>query len=143
MIDRLLREAPHGRPEKLHFDFSELTFIDPAGVVFFSNLLLWLSAVGTEVFLSGVSRQTRALAFLDDALFFEQHCGRKVHAFAAPRRTTQPLRRIAHSESYSWLELTLTPWLAASLGTTEASLYVLQACPHFTQYRQHLRATLS
>lgn len=37
-----------GFPDKLIFDFAQLDFIRPAGVVFLSNLINWLSEKGTK-----------------------------------------------------------------------------------------------
>src|SRR5271165_1740925 len=68
------------------------------------------------------------MKFLDDSLFFNQHMGRKLRPTANPRSTTQPLKRIAHENSYPWLDLRLTPWLAATLGLPKASLRVFQTC---------------
>jgi len=115
-------------PDELIFDFAKLGFIRPAGVVFLSNLLWWLHYKGTKVELTGLGKLTPPLAFLDDSLFFEQHIGKKLHAFASPRSTTRPLVRIAHKDSHAWLETDLVPWLAARMGISEASIYKFRVC---------------
>src|SRR5262249_7423998 len=83
---------------------------------------------GTKITLVGLSRRTAALEYLDDSLFFEQHCGKKISETAAPRPTTRPLVRIAHEHSHHWLQARLVPWLASRLGLTEASLYDFKTC---------------
>jgi signal transduction histidine kinase len=78
---------------------------------------------------------------LDDALFFEQHCGSKVNPNASPRDTTQPLQKIAHQHSFAWLQQVLQPWLAARLGITQASLYAFKNCVAelFNNIQDHTR----
>jgi hypothetical protein len=72
----------------LIFDFAQLSFIRPAGVVFLSNLVYWLNEKGTKVHFRNIEREAAPLFFLDDALFFQQHCGKKVRENAAPRIRT-------------------------------------------------------
>jgi hypothetical protein len=70
--------SPNGRPGdliNLTFDFSKLTFVRPSGIVFLSNLIWWLHHHGTNVKFTGIDVPSAALRFLDDSLFFEQHCG--------------------------------------------------------------------
>jgi anti-sigma regulatory factor (Ser/Thr protein kinase) len=128
LADDITSQHPSGFPVSLTFDFQQLSFIRPAGVVFLSNLFWWLHQHGTAVHLINVDKDTKALEYLDDSLFFEQHCGRKIRPNAAPRQTTRPLVRIAHEQSHDWLASNLIPWLANSLGLTEASLYELKTC---------------
>jgi anti-sigma regulatory factor (Ser/Thr protein kinase) len=65
---------------------------------------------------------------MDDSLFFEQHCGKKLDACSSRRRTTRPLRKIAHRDIHHWLGTDLVPWLAARLAITRASVYPIKAC---------------
>lgn len=128
LANEINERCPSGLPDALTLDFQQLAFIRPAGVVFLSNLIWWLHEHGTSVNLINVEREAIALQYLDDSLFFEQHCGHKIRQTSAPRPTTRPLVRIAHEHSHSWLATNLIPWLATSLGLTEASLYELKAC---------------
>src|SRR6266702_3024083 len=75
-------------PPKLQFDFSKLNFIRPPGVVFLSNLLHWLNSKGTIVELINCDPNKPAISYLDDSLFFEQHCGEKLRDTASPRSTS-------------------------------------------------------
>jgi hypothetical protein len=120
--------CPDWPPPEISFDFSALRFIRPAGVVFLSNLLWWLHYQGTKVTLTGTGGGSSALKFLDDSLFFEQHCGHKLCATASPRSTTRPLVRIAQKDSHDWLQSNLVPWLAGRLEISEASLYGFKNC---------------
>jgi hypothetical protein len=71
-------QDPSGLPPSLTLDFQQLSFIRPAGVVFLSNLIWWLHQHGTAVNLINADKDTKALEYLDDSMFFEQHCGRKI-----------------------------------------------------------------
>ncbi|WP_315742205.1 ATP-binding protein [Bradyrhizobium sp. SZCCHNR1075] len=133
--------AAAGWPPELQIDFRSLGFVRPAGVVFLSNLISWLYNQGTKVTLVNIDLNTQALIFLDDSLFFEQHCGAKRRVVAAPRATTRPLKRIAHADAHAWLRLDLIPWLAGRLGTTTASLHPFQNCiaELFNNIQDHTR----
>ncbi len=133
--------AKHGWPPELVFDFSKLGFVRPAGVVFLSNLVYWLAEKRTRVKFIKADGDSDALRFLDDSLFFEQHCGEKVRSAAAPRGTTRPLVQVAHKDSHDWLQTNLVPWLAGRLSITEASLYSLKACISelFNNIQDHTR----
>lgn len=141
VVADLVASSPNKLPEKLVFDFSALTFVRPAGVVFLSNLIHWLGEKGTAVSFVHIERERAALFFLDDSLFFEQHCGSKVRPNAAPRATTRPLIRIAQNDAHHWLETNLLPWLAHRMQITEASLYSLKVCVSelFNNIRDHTR----
>lgn len=113
---------------KIELDFSKLKFIKPTGVVFLSNLIGWLKVNGYTVSLTNLSNYSDPLHYLDDSLFFEQHCGQKLRETACVRRTTLPLKAICHAESHAWIRLQLIPWMASSIGINEPSLYPLQTC---------------
>jgi anti-sigma regulatory factor (Ser/Thr protein kinase) len=91
--------------------------------------------------LRNTKKQTPPLFYLDDSLFFEQHCGSKLRPQASPRSTTRPLMRIAHKDSHAWLSTDLVPWLSARLSITPASLYSMKACVSeiFNNIQDHTR----
>jgi anti-sigma regulatory factor (Ser/Thr protein kinase) len=133
--------CPQGWPPKLILDFQRLNFIQPAGVIFLSNLIWWLHQHGTSVQLINAQHNVDALRYLDDSRFFEQHCGAKLWAWSRPRSTTIPLQRIIPSHSHDWLEHTFLPWLSLRLGKTQASFYDLKTCISelFNNIREHTR----
>jgi hypothetical protein len=137
----VVKHAQNGWPEAITFDFSRLNFIRPAGVVFLSNLGFWLNEKGTTVAFINCDPQRGAIKYLDDSLFFEQHCGQKISSTSCPRSTTRPLQRIAHKDSHAWLEADFVPWLAAQLGITQPSLYTFKACVSelFNNIQDHTR----
>lgn len=141
LANDVVKQATDGWPSELAFDFSRLGFISPAGVVFLSNLIYWLNEQGTRVTFVNTNAGTDALRFLDDSLFFQQHCGAKINEHATPRPTTRPLVRIAQRDSHSWVQANLLPWLSDRLHMTEASLYSLKACISelFNNIQDHTR----
>jgi hypothetical protein len=92
----VVSHAQNGWPAKIIFDFAKLEFIRPAGIVFLSNLAHWLHAKGSTVEFSNCDIKITAVKYLDDSLFFEQHCGNKLSEKSSPRGTTRPLQKIAH-----------------------------------------------
>lgn len=128
-------------PDKLIFDFAQLDFIRPAGIVFLSNLINWLSEKGTKADFVNCDPRRQAIKYLDDSLFFEQHSGFKLCQNSAPRDTTRPLLKIAQKDSHAWLEANFLPWLAARLDITQASLYALKVCVSelFNNIQDHTR----
>jgi hypothetical protein len=141
LAEAIAAGCPEGWPPMLVLDFQRLNFIQPAGVIFLSNLIWWLAEHGTTVKLINANRDVEALRYLDDSQFFEQHCGAKVWERSSPRSTTIPLLRIAPSHSHDWLEHTLLPWLSRNLGLTQASFYDLKTCLSelFNNIKEHTR----
>jgi hypothetical protein len=135
------KHARAGWPPELVFDFSELTFIRPAGVVFLSNLVHWLNEKKTRVLFRNTKKQTAPLFYLDDSLFFQQHLGSKIRPTASPRPTTRPLLRLAQKDSHAWLQSNLLPWLASRLSINEVSLYSVKVCVSelFNNIQDHTR----
>ncbi|WP_237354641.1 ATP-binding protein [Xanthobacter sp. YC-JY1] len=107
---------------------SSLSFIEPAGVTFLSNIGYWLVSRGCNPRFINIDNRNQSIIYLDDSLFFEQHCGSRLRVEACPRRTTQPLQRIDHDRIHSWLRMELIPWLSSCLGMTQSSLSMFQVC---------------
>lgn len=128
-------------PKEIVFDFSQLNFVRPAGVVFLNNIVNWLREQGVVVNFANNSGRSPALRFLDDSLFFEKLCGAKVNPNASPRSTTRPLMEIAHEQSHAWLENDLIPWLAKQLAVPKPSLYEVKAVVSelFNNIQDHTR----
>jgi anti-sigma regulatory factor (Ser/Thr protein kinase) len=135
------KHARTGWPSELVFDFSDLAFIRPAGVVFLSNLVHWLNEKKTRVLFRNTKKQTAPLFYLDDSLFFQQHLGSTLRPTASPRPTTRPLLRLAQKDSHAWLQSDLLPWLASRLSINEASLYSVKVCVSelFNNIQDHTR----
>jgi anti-sigma regulatory factor (Ser/Thr protein kinase) len=115
-------------PEEVNFDFHQLRFVRPSGVVFLSNLANFLLRNDCRVKFSGMNPNSEPIRFLDDSLFFEQHMGHKLNEFARPRETTQPLIQVRHTESHSWIRNTFIPWLSSCSGIAPHDLSELATC---------------
>ncbi|MBV9568807.1 MAG: sensor histidine kinase [Hyphomicrobiales bacterium] len=128
LVRAAIKNSPERVPEEIAFNFAELQFIKPSGIVFLSNFIHWLSKQGCKVRFEGLTADSSALRYLDDSLFFEQHSGKKLNQAAKPRSTTRPLVQIANRESYAWLDLNLVPWLSSQTGIPESSFLRLRTC---------------
>jgi anti-sigma regulatory factor (Ser/Thr protein kinase) len=128
-------------PSELTFDFDKLVFIRPAGVVFLSNLIDWLSEKGTTISLINCDLNRESIKYLDDSLFFERHRGAKLGVNSSPRDTTRPLLKLAQRDSHGWLESDFVPWLASRLALTQPSLYALKVSVSelFNNIQDHTR----
>ena len=132
------------RPQRVVFNFAPLEFVRPSGVVFLSNLCYWLNEKGCSVSFSGLDVSRPAVGFLDDSLFFEQHCGHKLNPGCKPRVTTLPLIKIAKSDSHAWIAFTLVPWLSNATGIPEPSFYEIATCISeiFNNIQDHTRSDI-
>lgn len=115
-------------PASIIFDFRYLGFIQPAGIVFLSNLVHWLEDQQKSVIFENLDATRPAIRFLDDSLFFEIHTGSKLSHFSQPRSTTIPYTRVAQPESHGWLDTRFIPWLSGRIDQTPATLAPFRAC---------------
>lgn len=104
------------------FDFSELVFIEPVGVVVLSNLLQYLGKLKVKTSLTGLDRHTEPIVYLDDAGFFQQYQGKPLRPYARLRETTLPLKMVANPQAIGYLYQDIIPWIAQRLKTTEIAL---------------------
>jgi hypothetical protein len=128
-------------PERVTFDFSRLTFIRPAGVVFLRNIIRWLCAKGCKVFFRGHHGESEPIKYLRDAQFFRLHLEGEYEEEGACRPTTRPLIDVKYERSQSWIRLTLIPWVAGQARVSTASLYGLQSsmAEIFNNISEHAR----
>ena len=115
-------------PNQVDFDFSRVNFVLPSGIAFLSNLSRFLLRNGCDVFYSNMNVRTPAIRFMDDALFFEQHMGKKLDPNSRPRRTTVPLIEIQRCESSVWLETQFLPWFSDCSNIPWHDLAELKTC---------------
>lgn len=115
-------------PQVIIVDFGRLGFIEPAGIVFLSNLIHWLRERERNVQFTNLAPRTAPIAFLDDSEFFIAHMGEPLIAAARPRPTTIPYTRVAQGESHDWLDNRFIPWLGGRLNQSAATLAPFRAC---------------
>lgn len=129
LVDQITRGVGGGElPAELIFDFQNLGFIEPAGIVFLSNLIFWLHERGRNVVFKNIDGGSPALRFLDDSQFFTIHLGRQLNPFSQARATTIPYTRVTQAESHGWLDTRFIPWLSGRLDQSPATLAPLRAC---------------
>ena len=115
-------------PDGVVFDFQNLRFVRPSGIVFLSNLTKYLARKGCNVVFENMQLGSQCIRFLDDSLFFQQHVGNKLNATSSPRVTTQPLVEVQHSESHDWVRNTFVPWLSDCSDIEQHDLSELATC---------------
>jgi anti-sigma regulatory factor (Ser/Thr protein kinase) len=115
-------------PDEVEFDFGALRFVRPCGVVFLSNLALFLHRNGCTVSFTNMNKASEPIRFLDDSLFFEQHLGEKLNVWSSPRATTRPLVEVRHTDSHGWVRNSFVPWLSQCSGIAEHDLGELATC---------------
>jgi anti-sigma regulatory factor (Ser/Thr protein kinase) len=106
-------------------DFTQLSFIEPVGVVVLSNLVEYVSLHGGKCTFSGL-HSSKPILYLDDSGFFSKYLGKPLRDHAAPRIGTLPLTLVANPEAIGFLYMKMIPWLAERMSTSEASLGVVR-----------------
>ncbi|MDK8874379.1 ATP-binding protein [Paracoccus sp. SSJ] len=121
------------------FDFSQVSFADPTGIVLLHNLTRYLSSRGVRVFYSQLAGLSSALRFMDDIGFFEDHLGRRLHAGSRLRPTTLRLREVHQSDVPTWINTMFVPWVSVCSNHPERSLGMLGVCVSeiFNNIRDH------
>jgi anti-sigma regulatory factor (Ser/Thr protein kinase) len=119
---------PSELPENVEFDFTDLRFVRPSGVVLLNNVVIYLQQRGCEVNLVGTDPSKDSIKFLDDSGFFLKHTGELLSADSKPRKTTLPLMDVDKSAALLWVENQLIPWLSNSADIPVRDLAELGTC---------------
>lgn len=115
-------------PCAVTFDFSRMNFVLPSGIVFLSNLTLFLVRRGCKVSFTGMDCNKQCIKYLDDSLFFEQHMKMKLFSDSVPRSTTRPLIEIRHQDCHGWIHNDFAPWLSDISGVPVNGLAEFKTC---------------
>lgn len=116
------------RCERIQFDFSSLTWIEPAGIVVLSNLFEFLIKSGVRVQLKNHKRNVEVIRYLDDSLFFERYIGQKVFSNSSVRETTVPLLLVKKERVFEFLDAKLIPWISGRVNLAAPSLSTIRMC---------------
>lgn len=111
----------------VNFDFADLGFIEPVGVVVLSNLIEYLNRMGATCTFSWLTL-SKPVVYLDDSGFFLRYLGKPIRDHATVRVGTLPLTLVANPESIGFLYMKMIPWLAQRMDTSELSLSVVRVC---------------
>ncbi len=131
-------ERMEPRCSRLKFDFEQLKFIEPVGVVVLSNTIEWLEERGVAISMVSHNNLTAAIQFLDDFGFFERYIKKRLNPNSTTRSTTRPLQLVSHARSFAYIE-ELIHWLSPRLHLSTAALTGLKVClwEIFNNIRDH------
>lgn len=126
-------------PTHIVFDFNQVLFAEPSGVVQLHNLTRYLRRRDCPVVLRNYEHDRPALRFLDDIGFFFDHNGHRVRPFARQRATTCRLQEVHQTESIGWITGTFIPWFSHCAGRPPGALAGLRNClvELFNNIRDH------
>jgi anti-sigma regulatory factor (Ser/Thr protein kinase) len=128
VIDATLNVDLTPKASRFVFDFSQLRFSDPSAITVLSNLLEYLKRIDVAFRFENHKLQTTGNKYLDDSGFFRAYSGEDSFSNALLRGTTLPLELIKHEKSFSWINNTFAPWMAARAGLSEKSLGTIKLC---------------
>ncbi|MED3986294.1 ATP-binding protein [Peribacillus simplex] len=143
LMSKVINRDKEPISEEIVFNFTNLSFIEPAGVTSLGNLFEWLRKknVKTTIIWPKEIGKTKwcPIKYLDDSKFFLKYLGRKLNDESSVRETTIPLQNVTYSRSYQWLEATFITWLAGQLGVKIATLGNIKTClgEVFNNIRDH------
>lgn len=125
-VDSVIDENMNPKDQEFIFNFSNVKFIEPAGVAILSNVIEWLHRRKVKVIFSYPNNThiapTNVISYLDDSMFFNHYLGKCLTPHAGVRSTTVPLKLVAYDESVSWLKNNFLPWLSDRLSIPVSSL---------------------
>jgi len=127
-VDKVVDEHVDVRSSAIVFDFSELAWIEPVGIVVLCNLIEYLRLAGVKVTFRNHKVDRGCLRYLDDCKFFERYLKRQIFEGSKERAGTVPLQLIAHDEAFQYLSFRLIPWVGDIVGLSKASLDSMRAC---------------
>lgn len=120
-------------PSKINFDFNQLEFIDPVGVVTLWNMVEYFEKkCNADIYYATPKayvknpRSYKAIDYLDDSLFFEKVMGEKLHPGSSERSTTNGLEKLRPGNfNYQYIERTIS-WLKGSVSLRGRSFSFLE-----------------
>lgn len=114
--------------KKITFDFANLEFIEPEGVVVLANTIEHFRQVRVEVLFLNPNHNGQARRYLDDAGFFEHYIKRRLFIGSAPKETTVPFELFSAKNYVPYLYRKLMPWIGQSVNLSEDTLSTIRAC---------------
>lgn len=127
-IKKALNEQGDAQCKEITFDFIDLEFIEPIGVVILSNLIEYFLKIGVTTRFDGHQYLTKGVIYLDDSGFFSHYLKCYLRPHAALRETTLPLKLVANPRAITYLYEDMMPWLAQRLQTTAIALGTVRVC---------------
>lgn len=120
-------------PHEVNFQFEQLEFIEPSGVVTLWNMVdLIEQEYGSTIYYSCPAdferypRRYAAVDYLDDSLFFQKVMGKKLHRLSKERSTTNGLTKLKKGNfNQQYIDNTIS-WLKCDVNLKEKSFSFLE-----------------
>ncbi|MDZ5712228.1 ATP-binding protein [Jeotgalibacillus haloalkalitolerans] len=132
ILEDIINEDLHPKSDEFTFDFSRLTFIEPAAITLLSNLFEWLLHNDVKVYIDLPDKYgdkpNCPIKFLDDSLFFKEYLEKPLYEDPHPRVTTLPLTKVHYTNSQQWIDNNFKPWLARRLDVHVSRLDTISMC---------------
>jgi anti-anti-sigma regulatory factor/anti-sigma regulatory factor (Ser/Thr protein kinase) len=143
LVNSVLDKDLTPKANKVVFDFSSLSFVEPAGITVLSNLIEVLKKNKVKTSFSGLSYKP-SIHYLNDSGFFKHYLQKEIHQKPTLRGTTLPLELVSYSKSYQYMDCTLIPWLAKELCSDSKSLATAKSCFHeiFNNIQDHSQVNI-
>ena len=127
-IQAAVEKQAKNNTREITFDFSNLRFIEPEGVVVLANTIEHFRQAQVKVNFSGHLNQGIARRYLDDSGFFEHYLKRRIFTGSSPRDTTVPFELFPAGNYVPYLYQKLMPWIGNSVNLSEDTLSTIRAC---------------
>ncbi|XDD52532.1 hypothetical protein AB3N59_20500 (plasmid) [Leptospira sp. WS92.C1] len=119
-VNQVIDENRIPKSSEFTFDFTELKFIEPAGITALSSIVEFLIKNGATVefyyFKTSLISKDSALSYLDDSMFFNRYLNVRLNPNSSIRNSSLALEQIDTEGAYQWTELFLLPWLKREIG---------------------------
>lgn len=116
------------KSQEIELDFTNLNFIEPAGVTILRNIVKWLQARNVKITIVYPKKSTNATKFLDDAMFFFPLVDRTLYPNSSVRPTTLKLQDVTVESSHQWLDMNFAPWLSGRTNLILESFNDIKMC---------------
>ena len=113
---------------EIYFDFGDLIFIRPEGVVVLSNTIEHFKQARVKIFFLRHNWNTEANRYLDDSGFFGEYLKTKVFPTSSCRSTTIPLKLFQSDAYVPYLYGNLMPWIGNEVNLSSDTLETIKTC---------------
>lgn len=127
-IGEVFDAQSESQSKSIVFDFANLRFIEPEGVVVLSNTIEYFRLVRVKVSFKNHNKNTEANRYLDDSGFFKHYLKQYIFASSSRRSTTMPLELFQASAYVPYLYSNLMPWIGREVKLSSDTLETIKTC---------------
>lgn len=127
-ISQAVEAQRDSNAKTIYFDFSDLRFVEPEGVVVLANTIEHLRRTGVKVIFRAHTQNSDANRYLDDSGFFLQYLGKRVLPSSSCRDTTMPLKLFQSDAYVPYLYRGLMPWIGQEVKLSTDTLETIKTC---------------